>query len=257
MNRYNLSKRLQKVANLVEPAAFFADIGCDHAFLAIDLTLSGKVKKALCTDINEGPLKRADEHIKEYALSDRISTFQTDGLTGLDRDFDAASICGMGGLMGIKIIFEANDIFKNMNIFYLQLQSDHELLRLFLKDMGYFIDFEDMVFEDGKFYTVMKVIPKNVDEYSKRFIEENSIKCFDDIPPVLREQYFLLSVKDSVKYKYPFYEGMDKKVYEDFLEFLINKYKRIREFLPNDSERTDIIDKEIKIMDHAYKKILG
>ena len=59
MNRYNLSKRLLKVATLVEPAAFLADIGCDHGFLAISLVKSGKVKKAFCSDINEGPLKRA------------------------------------------------------------------------------------------------------------------------------------------------------------------------------------------------------
>ena len=121
---------------------------------------SGKVKKALCTDINDGPLKRAKEHIKEYGLEDKISTLLSDGLLSIvnDKDlfgsgkynFDSACICGMGGLMGIKIIFEADEYFRKMNVFYIQLQSDLELVRLFLDKFGYEILFEDLVFEEGK-----------------------------------------------------------------------------------------------------------
>ena len=152
MNRYNLSKRLEKVANLVEPAAFLVDIGCDHGFMAIDLVKSGKVKKALCTDINEGPLKRAKDHIKEYGLEKEIDTCLSDGLISLKEDFDkynfdSCTICGMGGLMGVKIIFEADEFFRRMNCFYLQLQSDIELVRIFLEKSGYEIFFEYMEFE--------------------------------------------------------------------------------------------------------------
>ena len=253
MNRYNLSKRLEKVANLVEPAAFLVDIGCDHGFMAIDLVKSGKVKKALCTDINEGPLKRAEEHIKEYGLEKEIDTCLSDGLISLKKDFekyyfDSCTICGMGGLMGVKIIFEADEFFRRMNCFYLQLQSDLELVRIFLEKSGYEILFEDMVFEDSKYYTVMKVKNMGINNASDSGFYGVS---FDDLPYKLKGIYDSLNVNESVKYKYPYYEGMDRNIYEQFLLFMIDKYAKIDSFLPKDSDRIPIINKERKIMELA------
>ena len=253
MNRYNLSKRLEKVANLVEPAAFLVDIGCDHGFMAIDLVKSGKVEKALCTDINEGPLKRAKDHIKEYGLEKEIDTCLSDGLISLKEDFDkynfdSCTICGMGGLMGVKIIFEADEFFRRMNCFYLQLQSDIELVRIFLEKSGYEILFEDMVFEDSKYYTVMKVKNKgNRDISSSMFCDVS----FDNLPYELKRIFESLNENDSVKYKYPYYEGMDKETYEKFLLFMIDKYTKIDSFLPKDSDRIPVINKERKIMELA------
>ena len=253
MNRYNLSKRLEKVANLVEPAAFLVDIGCDHGFMAIDLVKSGKVKKKLCTDINEGPLKRAKDHIKEYGLEKEIDTCLSDGLISLKEDFDkynfdSCTICGMGGLMGVKIIFEADEFFRRMNCFYLQLQSDIELVRIFLEKSGYEILFEDMVFEDSKYYTVMKVKNKgNRDISSSMFCDVS----FDNLPYELKRIVESLNENDSVKYKYPYYEGMDKETYEKFLLFMIDKYTKIDSFLPKDSDRIPVINKERKIMELA------
>ena len=256
MNKYNLSKRLEKVANLVEPAAFLVDIGCDHGFLAIDLVKSCKAERALCTDINEGPLERAREHIRDYNLSDRIDTCLSDGLKALlnieDKgkyNFDACTICGMGGLMGVKIIFEADEFFRNMKCFYLQLQSDIELVRIFLKEYGYEILFEDMIFEDGKYYTVMKV---------RNICKKDPFGCdYDVLPYRLKEQYDLLSVEESVEYKYPFYYGEDREVYSDFLEFMINKYEQIKKYLPEDSDRLPVIDKELAIMNKAKSVFLS
>ena len=252
MNRYNLSKRLLKVASLVEPAAFLADIGCDHGFLAISLVKSGKIKKAFCSDINEGPLKRAREHIKEFCLEDKISTCLSDGLLSIkdkydDYPFDTAVICGMGGLMGVKIIHEADVFFRRMNVFYIQLQSDIALVRIYLKRSGYQILFEDMVLEDSKYYTVMKV--KNVSDES-----EISKMKFDEVPAILKESYEKTDVKDCLDLKYPYYEGMDKEIYESFLNFLINKYETIKSYLPDNSDRLPVINKELEIMNLAYER---
>ncbi|MBO4776404.1 MAG: SAM-dependent methyltransferase [Lachnospiraceae bacterium] len=256
MNRYNLSKRLDKVANLAEPAAFLVDIGCDHGFLAIDLVRSGKIKKALCTDINEGPLKRAKEHIKEYCLEESIDTCLSDGLLAIkdqaDKyEFDTATICGMGGMMGVKIIFEADVFFRRMKCFYLQLQSDIELVRIFLEKSGYEILFEDMVLEDSKYYTVMKV--RNKDDSGRRYFEDTD---YDSLPYRLKEIYDSLDMTECLKYKYPYYDGMDKEIYESFLVFLINKYGKIRSYLPDDSDRIPVIKKELEVMNMAYKDYL-
>ena len=264
MKGYILSKRLTKVAKLVEPAAFLVDIGCDHGFLSIELVSNNTVKKALCTDLNEGPLSRADEHIKEYGLQDKISTLLSDGLTAIkDKEdaypFDAACICGMGGLMGIKIMHEAAGYFNKMSKIYLQLQSDIELVRIYLEAAGYEIEFEDMVFEDGKYYTVIKTYYKSGSEGTIDKSSNNGSSIYDMdfavVPEYLKEKYDSLTVEESLKYKYNHYDGMDEKVYKEFLEFMIDKYKTIRSFLPDDSERNPIIDKELNIMNMAYEKI--
>lgn len=260
MKGYILSKRLKKVAKLVEPAAFLVDIGCDHGFLSIELVSNDTVKKALCTDINEGPLSRADEHIKEYKLESRISTLLSDGLLAIKGQesqypFDAACICGMGGLMGIKIMHEAAGFFMKMDKIYLQLQSDIELVRLYLEKAGYKTEFEDMVFEDGKYYTVIKTHycgNANVDGNSNTNIDGSSAAInevdFSLVPEILKKEYDSLSIEESLKYKYNHYDGMDEQVYRDFLEFMIDKYNTIRSFLPDDSERVPIIEKKLEIM---------
>ncbi|MBP5565554.1 MAG: SAM-dependent methyltransferase [Lachnospiraceae bacterium] len=260
MKGYILSKRLTKVAKLVEPAAFLVDIGCDHGFLSIELVSNGVVKKALCTDINEGPLSRADDHIKEYGLEERISTLLSDGLLAIkDREdeypFDAACICGMGGLMGIKIMHEAAGFFKKMNKVYLQLQSDIELVRIYLEASGYKTEFEDMVFEDGKYYTVIKAHYDNKDKSDGVGLDDIGAMDFSIVPEILKKKYDALSIEDSLNYKYNQYEGMDEEVYKDFLEFMIDKYNTIRSFLPDDSERVPVIEKELEIMKMAYSRI--
>ena len=154
----------------------------------------------------------------------------------------------MGGLMGVKIIFEADEFFRRMNCFYLQLQSDLELVRIFLEKSGYEILFEDMVFEDSKYYTVMKVKNMGINNASDSGFYGVS---FDDLPYKLKGIYDSLNVNESVKYKYPYYEGMDRNIYEQFLLFMIDKYAKIDSFLPKDSDRIPIINKERKIMELA------
>jgi hypothetical protein len=61
---------------------------------------------------------------------------------------------------------------------------------------------------------------------------------------------------ECLKYKYPYYDGMDKEIYESFLVFLINKYEKIRSYLPDDSDRIPVIKKELEVMNMAYKDYL-
>ena len=71
--RNELSKRLQAVADLVTVRECVADIGTDHAYIPIYLTEHKKVKKAFAMDVNEGPLIRAEEHVREAGLKDPMA----------------------------------------------------------------------------------------------------------------------------------------------------------------------------------------
>lgn len=59
------------MASMVTTGGILADIGTDHAYVPIALVQRQKIKGAIAMDINEGPLARAQEHIR--AASSLIS----------------------------------------------------------------------------------------------------------------------------------------------------------------------------------------
>ena len=75
-----LSKRLLAVADLAGTAKILADVGTDHGYIPVYLVACGKIEKAIAMDINQGPLMRAQEHIRFYGLNDQIETRLSDGL---------------------------------------------------------------------------------------------------------------------------------------------------------------------------------
>ena len=161
-----LSKRLQSVANLVSDDLIVADVGTDHGYIPIHLIEAERCVKALAMDVNKGPLLRAQMHIAEHSLNDRIETRLSDGVKSLKvGECDCVVIAGMGGALTIKILEEGKEIFKSLKEFVLQPQSELQKVREYLLEQGYCIVKEDMVLEDGKFYPMMKVINGKSDAY--------------------------------------------------------------------------------------------
>lgn len=94
--RNELSKRLQAVADLVTVGECVADIGTDHAYIPIYLTEHKKVKKAFAMDVNEGPLIRAEEHVREAGLKEQIKMRRSNGLEKLSPgEVEAVIIAGI------------------------------------------------------------------------------------------------------------------------------------------------------------------
>ena len=78
-----LSKRLFMTASMVERGSIVADVGCDHGYTAIYLVQNGICPRVLAMDVNEGPLARARDHIREAGLSAYIETRLSDGLSAM------------------------------------------------------------------------------------------------------------------------------------------------------------------------------
>ena len=162
-----LSKRLSAVAGLVSSGLVVADIGTDHGYIPIFLLESGKCEKAFAMDVNEGPLKRARDHIAIHGLSRKIELRLSDGVKALEPgECECVVIAGMGGGLAIKILEEGNDVFQSLKEFVLQPQSELSKVREYLWRKGYKVVEEDMVEEDGKFYPMMKVTKGSDSEYS-------------------------------------------------------------------------------------------
>ena len=203
----NLPDRLKKIVELVPESETVADIGCDHAYVSIELVTQGKAKRALACDINEGPLSSAKNNIINAGLGDRIETRLSDGLKEVSpHEADTVVIAGMGGLLMEKIL---RDRLQDFDTFILSPQSDIEHFRHFLIDNRMIIKDETMLMEDGKYYTVMTVSP----EISRK--EENSPLDFYKNEEDFIYGGLLLHKKDEILHKFLLKE---KKRYEDILQ---------------------------------------
>ena len=184
----NLSDRLKAVATLVDIGTDVIDVGCDHAYLDIYLTLNNS-NKCLATDINKNALNIAKENIKKYNLEKRIKTKLTDGLTDIEiKNSDNIVICGMGTYTILDIL-KTNKLSDTLII---SSNNDIELLRKEVINLGYIIDSEIFLIDNKKPYIIIKFI-KGIKKYSKIDI------------------YFGPILKKNIEYK----------------KYLINKNKRI------------------------------
>ena len=153
-----LSKRLAAISSMVERGSRLADIGTDHGYLPIWLAEQGIISSAIAMDINEGPLLRAESHVKEHGLEDKITLRKSDGFEKLlPGEADTAVIAGMGGLLIIRILESGREVSDSLKRLILSPQSELAEVRRYLMNHGFEILSEDMVFDEGKYYTIMKV----------------------------------------------------------------------------------------------------
>lgn len=207
-----LSKRLMSAVSMVTGGHIVADIGCDHAYTSIYLIENGISPYVYASDVNEGPVKRALGNIEVLHMEKFINLRRADGMSDLKEEYNIQTvlICGMGGNLMIDIL--DNDLVKKHSFdeLILQPQSDIHKVRHFLHDNEYKIVNEMMVFEDGKFYNIMKAVQGH-EEYAYEY------------------EYvygrYLIQSSDSV--------------FKDYLEYKLNKNKEILASIKCNPNMTD------------------
>ncbi len=203
-----LSKRLEALTRLVTKGMRVADIGCDHAYVSIELCEKNIASKVLAMDINKGPLMRATENIKAKGLADRIETRLSNGAEKLEvGEVDALLIAGMGGALMRNILSSRQDVVDSLQELYLQPQSEIFLVREYVRTHGFVIQEEKMMIEDGKYYVMMKAVRGETKEASHLF------DCFGQ---------YLLERKDETLKQFLEHE-MQKK--QSLLERLSDSHK--------------------------------
>ncbi len=160
MKAVELSARMQALADMVSEGSIVCDVGCDHGWVSIYLIQQGIASKVIAMDVGKGPLERAKEHIRSYHLENYIETRLSDGLSELQIGEADCMVCaGMGGPLMMRILTQGREKAYDMKELILQPQSEIALFRAFLRQEGYKVVAEDMVYEDGKYYPMMKVTP--------------------------------------------------------------------------------------------------
>ena len=182
-----ISDRLKTAASLIREGAVLADVGTDHGYVPIYLLEQKKIKSAIAMDINKGPLERAREHIHLYGMDAYIQTRLSDGVAALEKgEADSILVAGMGGGLVIHILEEGKDICQAAGELILQPQSELCSVREYLAENGYVTEAERMVFEDGKYYPMMRAVKTEQDETWNRLNDQTIAVCDIYGPLLLR-----------------------------------------------------------------------
>ena len=152
-----MSERLLSVAALVTPGNRTADIGTDHGYVPVYLVENGIVASAIAMDVRKGPLARAQETVTGAGLSDRIELRLSDGFEKLKPgEADTAVIAGMGGMLICHILTAHPETTASLKELVLEPQSEVDKVRRLLSEIGFTITDERMIFEEGKYYPIIK-----------------------------------------------------------------------------------------------------
>ena len=153
--QFQLPKRLETIIERMPASGCIADIGCDHAYVAIEAVRRGKAARALACDVRKGPLQQAAEHILCAGLAGKIETRLSDGLEKVaPGEADSVIIAGMGGPLMERIL---QGRLADFGHFVLSPQSEIPHFRRFLLAEGMQIDEETMLIDEGKYYVIFNV----------------------------------------------------------------------------------------------------
>lgn len=159
LEKIRLSKRLLKVAEYARTNEKIADIGSDHAYLAIYLIQNNIVPYAIAGEIVEGPYNNAKQKVIDYQLNHAIDVRLDNGLEVLqpDENIGTVFICGMGGQLITDILQQGalNNKLSKKSRLVLQPNNNESALRRFLMDQSYTIIDEDILEENEKIYEII------------------------------------------------------------------------------------------------------
>ena len=156
-----VSARIEALVGFVPPDSIVADIGCDHGYLCEQLLLRG-FPMVYAVDISEPSLQKAKTLL--HGFQNRCIFRVGDGLTVLENDkIDCCVIAGMGAQTIIQIL--SHPKAAQIPVWVLQPLRNSEILRAFLNER-YTIAQEKLVWQNGRVYECMQVVPGQERAYS-------------------------------------------------------------------------------------------
>lgn len=200
MSSIKISDRMRTIESMVISGGSLADVGTDHGFIPLDLLAENEIKYAVLTDINDGPLKLAESHAKEWGFDPKYYCLRKgDGLVPLKNgEVDTVIIAGMGGELIENILDADKEKSHSFKRFVFQPRTHAGELRYYLSTNGFeMVDYK-LVKEKGRICEVFaakpvsegKLIP-DVDLVSKFLLSKND--------PLIREFLdYKIGVAESV-----------------------------------------------------------
>ena len=161
-----MTERLEIILSQIPNGKVFADIGCDHGYIAKAMLCSGKSEKVIVADISAKCLLKAEKLLENEIAEGRAKSVVSNGFQKVS-GADVALIAGMGGEEISSIISSAVELPENLVI---QPMKNPDKARTTAVEFGYKI-VKDRVFKSaGKFYDLI-VLKKGKDMLTQEEIE--------------------------------------------------------------------------------------
>ena len=184
-----LNPRLAKIAELLPNCQCLADIGTDHAYIPIYALLCGKTRCAIASDINRGPVDRADTNARLFGVEDKLSLRLGAGLETINpSEAEVIVIAGMGGILISDILEKSKAVALSSKYLILQPMTAAKELREYLCANSFSIEREDLVAEEDKIYNILCVRPGGKTQYTEKELILG--KGLDKAAPQLYGRYF-------------------------------------------------------------------
>jgi len=206
-----ISKRLKLISDLITGVKSMVDVGTDHGYVPIELLKRNKIDFAIASDINKGPVEKAKKNVRDNNLQHKIQCRLGGGLTTVTpREVEAAVIAGMGGNLIRDILEESKAVFKALDYVIVQPVQNPEVLREYLYTSGCNILDELIIYDEEKYYEIMKI-------------------SWGDKPKVIEPIFYEIS---------KLLLGKKDNTYREYLNYKLEKYLRIHEELKGDTENS-------------------
>lgn len=154
-----LDERLQACADMVPQCDALADIGCDHGRLGAYLLRQDRMRQLIAVDISAPSLDKCAQLLQACRLGERARLLVGDGLAALrDLPVNGAAICGMGGVLMVRMLRSAPEVANRLGFMVLQPMRSQMALRQFLHANGFCIRAEKLAFCAQRMYHILKVV---------------------------------------------------------------------------------------------------
>lgn len=223
--------RLECIKSMVPKCSVAADIGTDHGYVAEMLLQDNICDKVIATDLNEGPLNRAIEHLTSVNLNYKCDFRLGSGLTVLDKnETEAIIIAGMGGELIADIIETSRNIALQAKELILQPMTTGDKLRRYLSENGFKIIDENIVRELHHYYFIIKAVPGEDEIKDEIYYEISKILLEKKDPLMFEYLNKILNVNENI------INSIEKNTSSDYnekKEDLRKKNEKIRELMGN------------------------
>lgn len=161
-----MTERLNIIFDQIPQCEIFADIGCDHGYIAQAMLQSNKANKVIVSDISQKCLLKAQNLLYKYIQDGRATSVVSNGFEKVGF-CNVALIAGMGGEEICAIIESAKTLPDTL---VLQPMKNPDKVRMCALSKGYGVQ-KDFIFKSGgKFYDLI-TIKKGQDFLTQEEIE--------------------------------------------------------------------------------------
>ena len=214
-------ERINKLCSYLSRCKTFADVACDHGYVAEYMLKNELCESAVVSDISEKCLKKAEALLSEYISAGKCRAVCCDGLQEIDRDTDCVIIAGIGGEEIIKIL-TAGFIPKT---FLFQPMKNEEELRGYLLKNDCYIETDDIFTDGKKYYFVIKGRKGGAQKYT----EEQLAYGKDSLKNPVLYNYLREELKKNTGY-------LAREMSEESRSNLMRRTERIKEVLKSETD---------------------